>query len=365
MDNPTWNDTLRASLSSCVQIPCLPWSSSGDSDMDTGNETRRARVANLGAAGYVRTQSLDEEDEAADAISLHSQLGGARNHARRRPPSRRLAFFGLNLFGTRMVNRVELPENWVDPLHRSSPTDNHNSGGGGSANRHDPRHTGTQAAGAQPTPGGEDCAAAVAEADAAKHARRRTRKELRRQREAAALAQSQLPSAEFEGVPGGYDLTSRPALPPSPHPLPSTPQQDQEEDDADADLDGGAYARLAPRGPASGSRSSGRSSGEGSGSTYSGFVPPAQKPKSKRTRTVGSRSSATSSTLASPPPSVTSFSHGLSHSSHPSGGKIHLFEEGGFDGTPGGFTQPFALAQAHKVHISNPDGEEFDGTQGF
>ncbi|KAJ7107176.1 hypothetical protein C8R43DRAFT_1045272 [Mycena crocata] len=356
MDNPTWTDTFRASLASCVQIPCLlPFSSSSNSESYTENETRR--VANPRAAAYARTGTVEEEEEAADAISLHSQFGSARNHVRRRPPPRRIgAFFGLHLFGAGRGSRIELPEDVVDPLHRVVPSGDPNSGVGGCPNS---RHTSALNAGAPP-----ENEVAGAEADAAKRARRRMRKELRRQREVAALAQSPLEvHGEFDGVPGGtHDLSHLPLPHSSSHA--SLPKHEQEDDDADVDLDGGVYARLAPRGgtAAGGSHSSGRSrsSGEESRSGYSGFIPP---PMKSTKRTGGSRSSATSSTLASPPPSVTSFRLPLA-------GKMQLFEdEEEFDGTPGGLgldSFPVMLGDRVKIAVANAEPEEeFDGTQGF
>ncbi|KAJ7446617.1 hypothetical protein FB451DRAFT_1567823 [Mycena latifolia] len=314
MDNPSWNDTLRASLASC--LPCLA-RPAADSD-DTENDER---VPGPGEASYAIRRAradeleglladVDDGDAAADAdaISLHSHLGPRGR--RRAPPRtpRHIALWGFNLFGSGRGRGVQLPadgDGADDPLHRAAT---------GTADPLQRSGSGRSAEDAQPL-------------DDADIERRRARKEMRRL--AKAVAQQDADAADFAAGAGGSPLTpsAHRGIPapflPGPAPLPPAPSADalarmqaQDDDDA-ADLDGGACARLAPRGPGGGtggSRSSGRSSSSGSGAGYergssapysplgphAGADSPLAKPPRKSKRSKKSKSSATSSTLASP-----------------------------------------------------------------
>ncbi|KAK7059964.1 hypothetical protein R3P38DRAFT_3252197 [Favolaschia claudopus] len=119
MDKPSWNDTLRATFSSC--LTCLPCAhptptTSSDSDDDeyaASNSVRGVRRARpdeleglLADAHSSHSSSGDEgwrdADAAADgdAISLHSHLGP---RGRRRVPPRtpkHISLWGFNLFGS-------------------------------------------------------------------------------------------------------------------------------------------------------------------------------------------------------------------------------------------------------------------------
>ncbi|KAJ7446620.1 hypothetical protein FB451DRAFT_1567827 [Mycena latifolia] len=371
MDNPSWNDTLRASLAAC--LPCLA-RPTADSD-DTENDDR---VPGPGEASYAirraRADELeglladaDDGDAAADAdaISLHSHLGPRGR--RRAPPRtpRHIALWGFNLFGSGRGRGVQLPadgDGAADPLHRTGPA------GTGTADPLQRSGSARSAEDAQP----------LDDADIERRARRRARKEMRRL--AKAVAQQDADAADFAAGAGGSPLTpsAHRGMPapflPAPAPLPPAPSADalarmqaQDDDDA-ADLDGGAYARLAPRGPGGGtggSRSSGRSSNSGSGAgyergssapysplgPYAGADSPLMKPpKSKSKRSKKSKSSATSSTLASPRQEAFGPFASASDFDGAPGGFEGAQE---FDGAPGGFDAP---------HIYDDDG--FDGTPG-
>ncbi|KAJ7433394.1 hypothetical protein FB451DRAFT_1380356 [Mycena latifolia] len=315
MDNPSWNDTLRASLASCLPYLARPTADSDDTENDE-------RVPGPGEASYAIRRTCADELEGllaatddgdaaadADAILLHSHLGPRGR--RRAPPRtpRHIALWGFNLFGSGRGREVQLPADSADdPLHRP-------------ANTADPLQrsgSGRSAEDAQP----------LDDADIERRARRRARKEMRRL--AKAVAQQDA-DADFAAGVGGSPLTPSahrripaPFLP-APAPLPPAPDADAlarmqaQDDDDDADLDGGANVRLAPRtGTGSGgSCSSELSSNSGSGAgyergsagsapysplgPYAGADSPLMKPpKSKSKRSKKSKSSTTSSTLASP-----------------------------------------------------------------
>ncbi|KAK7050230.1 hypothetical protein R3P38DRAFT_3387068 [Favolaschia claudopus] len=122
MDKPSWNDTLRATLGSC--LTCLPCAhptptTSNDSDDDeyapsnSVRGVRRARpdeLEGLLADAHSSHSSSADGDEGwrdqgdaaadADAISLHSHLGP---RGRRRVPPRtpkHISLWGFNLFGS-------------------------------------------------------------------------------------------------------------------------------------------------------------------------------------------------------------------------------------------------------------------------
>ncbi|KAJ7110224.1 hypothetical protein C8R43DRAFT_167035 [Mycena crocata] len=268
MDRPSWTDTLRASLASC--IPCLAHTSGGESSDENDTITngrdpsyaiRRARADELEGlladsgddAGYNINDDGDPTMD-ADAISLHSHLGP---RGRRRPPPkkpRHISFFGFDLFGS--GRKVKLPEEGVEPLHRhpqrSTRGDNSdNADADGSTRRS--RNTSTEALLSHSSPDAE----ALTDGDVERRARRKARKEMRRLAAQLAAQESVVPAAPSPSAHGGIPAVF---LPPAPAPAP--------DEDDEADLDGGMYARLAPRSGTGGSRSSGRSSGSGS-SPYS------------------------------------------------------------------------------------------------
>ncbi|KAJ7759946.1 hypothetical protein B0H16DRAFT_1720162 [Mycena metata] len=245
MDQPSWNDTLRASLSSC--LPCLSTSSStshSDDEQD-GCGTRTMRPLGPSSASADTTALLD--------------------HAALEPSPHAL---------TRDITEVNIE----------------------------------------------------------RRARRKARKEMRRMARlvAESPASPATPASPTTPVWAATPIPPPVPISPSPSPLapgPHVPHPPPEDKDDTADLDGGVYARLAPR-PTGGSQSNSRSSGKSSGSRGTPYSPtmagggyargvqgatagvgvgPAKVQKSKRSRTSKSKSSATSSTLASPPPSAASF----------------------------------------------------------
>ncbi|KAJ7049831.1 hypothetical protein C8F01DRAFT_723521 [Mycena amicta] len=362
---PSWTDTLRAAVaSSCSCLPCLRTPPTDDDEQDEQDPltpqgsfaARRARADEL--EGLLADHDHEHDDTAADAdaISLHSHLG--RRGRRRVPPStpRHISLWGWNLFGTGKGKGVKLAEEGADPLHR------------GSASRS--RSTTDLLAAAASELGPEQ----LTEEDVERRARRKARKDMRRMARAIA-AQNQLDEAVV--MP-----------PPSPHPrIPapflhiSNPPQAAVavDDDDDADLDGLAYARRGPReaglsasgGSQTHSRSSGRSSGSGSNrppyspTPYHDGQPQIPIPKTHTTssakksksksRSTRSKSSATSSTLASPSTAVFPSSPLNPASREDFGAFVHANAkttlDTDFDGTPGGFES---------------DGAEgdFDGTPG-
>ncbi|KAJ7167300.1 hypothetical protein C8R43DRAFT_1160770 [Mycena crocata] len=376
MDRPSWTDTLRASLASC--IPCLTHSSVSafDSDdyenvaitsaQDPSYAIRRARADELeglladsgedgGDAGYTDRDAAGD----ADAISLHSYFGLSARGRRKLPPRtpRHISFCGFDLFGS--GKRVKLPEEAAEPLHRPTPKRGTTRGrGAGNADGHTSRtgNANTEALLSNASPHAE-ALTDVSEADVERRARREARKEMRR---LAAVLASDAPKTNASGVapapapsPSAHAGISAVFLPPAPAP----------DEDDEADLDGGMYARLAPRSGTGGSRSSGSGSGV---SPYSGgesavphsadppaappFTPPVSPAKlvfEKALKALKkSKSSATSSTLASlSPPASPGFPDPPSLSPQfklaPKGeeefGAFTHAEEEEFDGTPGGF----------------------------
>ncbi|KAF8177711.1 hypothetical protein K438DRAFT_1845065 [Mycena galopus ATCC 62051] len=399
MDQPSWNDTLRATLGSC--LPCLPCgpsranttsNGSGDSEDEYSNNNgvrgiRRARSDELEGL-LVDSNSADEgwrDDDAAadaDAISLHSHLGprGASAH-----PHGRVALEGGD-----------------DALHPSAPTPP--AGEAGVPKRNKRRGSGRStddllaraALDAGPTQLKDVTSADVArrartgssasqgvseggETDLERRARRKARKEMRRLAAALAEAPHTPDSGEFEGFPGSGDLPPAahrgipaPFLQLSSAPPDALAHLQAADDDEAADLDGLAYARLAPRAMGSSqsqSRSSGRSSGSGSGAPYSPVgvgdgsydgQRKKSKSKSKSKRSNKSQSSATSSTLASPPPTSSGFPHTMRDSDanvrdsaievdDSFGAFAHAQADEDFDGTPGGFTSTFGVGEEAEV----------------
>ncbi|KAJ7246870.1 hypothetical protein B0H12DRAFT_1125600 [Mycena haematopus] len=308
MDQPSWSDTFRATLGSC--LPCLTCGASrsnpahtgsGDSDDEYSNSNgvrgvRRARPDELEGL-LVDSNSADEgwrDDDAAadaDAMSLHSHLGPRGR--RRAPPRtpRHISFWGYNLFGS---GRVAL-DGGDEALHAPAP-----------GKRSKPRRSTDDLlarAALEPAPtqlrdvtsadvarraraGSTASQSEAGEPDLERRARRKARKEMRRLAAALAEAPRTPESGEFEGFPGsgggGLTPTAHRAIPAPFLQLSSAPPDavahlqaadavahlQAAEDDEAADLDGLAYARLAPRpmgGSQSQSRSSGRSSNSGSG----------------------------------------------------------------------------------------------------
>ncbi|KAJ7715798.1 hypothetical protein B0H16DRAFT_1615034 [Mycena metata] len=412
MDQPSWNDTIRASLASC--IPCISpsASTSHDDDEQDGYGTRvpgphdasfgvrRARADEL--EGLLNSSSSAADDgwggngnaaADADAISLHSHLGP---RGRRKPPPktpRRIALWGFDLFGSTRGKGVRL-EGEDGALAAGAGTTNagaRNSDSSGRRSSADITSALLDRAALEPSP--HALTGDVTEADIERRARRKARKEMRRiarlVADSPASPTSNSPfndTYEHDEPPSGRPSTlPHLFLPPSPSPLQPGPHVPDDEDEAD--LGGGVYARLAPRptgGSQSNSRSSGRSSGSG-GTPYSptvagyargvqsaaaalgnGGVPQPKPKKSKRSRTSKSKSSATSSTLASPPPTATSFSStaGIHDGKHaqdgeefgafahaPVGFEQHAHEEDDFDGTPGGFDSFDAEEYGQEVEV--------------
>ncbi|KAJ7177237.1 hypothetical protein C8R43DRAFT_506581 [Mycena crocata] len=372
MDRPSWTDTLRASLGSC--IPCLTYSSGGapsDENVTIGNgrdpsyAIRRARADELeglladsgedgGDAGYADDDAAGD----ADAISLHSHLGP---RGRRKPPPkkpRHISFFGFDLFGSGVGKgkggRVKLPEGGAEPLHRDvrgTTGVNENADADGRARM--TRNASTEALLSHSSPDAE-ALTDVSEADVERRARRKARKEMRRLAVQLAAQESVVATqpAPSPSAPGGIQAVFLPAAPspttPVSAPVPTleTKQEDAEVDEVD--LDGGMYARLAPLTSAGGSRSSGRSSGSGSAGYYGAaytappFAPHPQSKSKRSKRSKKSKSSATSSTLASLSPStslsVSTQAHfKLAAQGEEEFGAFTHAEEEEFDGTPGGF----------------------------
>ncbi|KAF7318551.1 hypothetical protein HMN09_00365400 [Mycena chlorophos] len=385
-----------------------------DDGWGTGTGSGRSGTGGGGVEGG------DGEGDAAadaDAISLHSHLGPRGR--RKVPPKspRHISLWGWDLFGSGRsskssgagTKRLALPDGMADPLHRRQ-SQSSNASNGSTADLL------AAVARAEPHPPPE----ALTEADVERRARRKARKEMRRL--ARALAQNV--NASQEGL-----------VPPSPNNAPGIPtpflhvqqqhqQQQLADDEDDADLDGLAYARREPRN-ASGlsagdsqtqSRSSGRSSGSGSNRgvyvpaghsaspnaiPYSPTTPMAVGPPIPKThhssstrsgpglgkaksssdrRSTRSKSSATSSTLASP--SAATFPGSPLAQAHAPGaggagveygafvkpelefdGTPGGFGDEGFDGTPGGFDfedEDGAHAQAMGAWARDQAGEHED-----
>ncbi|KAJ7282417.1 hypothetical protein C8J57DRAFT_1463138 [Mycena rebaudengoi] len=328
MDQPSWTDSLRFALSSCLPCFAAPAPTVPDSPPPS-YAIRRARVDELESL----LQPGDTDDAAADtdAISLHSHLGP---RGRRKPPPRaprHITLWGYSLFGR--PPGVQLPPDDADatpdPLHAPSP-------------RRQPSDGSTARLFSADAPPVELSADHI-DAEAARRARRRARKEMRRL--AAAVADPQLGQdggEAFEGFQGSGDgvrvvlphHTNNTQYNPIPAPFLQQQQQRAEDDEDAADLDGLAYARLAPRGKNGSGTGGSRSSGSGSGASPYNPSPlnpnhttsstPAPKPKKRSKK---SKSSATSSTLGSlPSPTTGSFSP--TTSAFPA--------DDAFDGVPGG-----------------------------
>ncbi|KAJ7923831.1 hypothetical protein B0H13DRAFT_2266947 [Mycena leptocephala] len=345
MDKPSWTDALGAALGSCVP-QCLSFASSNNPN----DEDEYA-----GGGGVLRREGLlaDDDEVDADAISLHSHLGlGSRQHGRRRrAPPRQLSLCS-GLQGSTAPPGVPASPHRSKSIRRGSIAHARSASTADLLAR----------AALEPAP---TLLTDVTEADVERRARRKARKAMR------AASSPALEGAGEEGFDGflgtpflHVQLSPSPSASAPPPPLANVAHIHAEEDDDAVDLDGGAYARLAPRptgGSHSGSRSSGRSSGSGSGGVpyshspigaYIGTV----KPKKTRTRTraAKSKSSATSSTLASPPPTPSSTAPGFgfpnAQTLRKGDGFPHALEEYGL----GAFTQV----------TPDGDGDEFDGTPG-
>ncbi|KAF9041955.1 hypothetical protein BDZ89DRAFT_1156291 [Hymenopellis radicata] len=300
----SWIDTLRAAFSSCFP-------SSSSHPASTSNPDLNAL--------------LDSSSD-VDALSLHSNY---RPHRRstNKSKGRRITLCGLEAFG-RSKQPIALRDD-DDSLPSRSRTTSTGSG--------------TYDSDAAPLDASSLTPARLAqlqrEEQEAKEERRRARrakkeqKRLKREREEQARARALLEGAlhgsangaEFEGFQGSGTL---PPLPDSPDDfiyVEDAPYRDDEEDD-DADLGGAIYSR-SPRVAAPGGGSSGQSSSSFSSSrsprsqsshshpsphspsfpnhhqqllpTHAMHLPSPIKKKSKRKG--GSRSSATSSTLADSP----------------------------------------------------------------
>ncbi|KAJ7512711.1 hypothetical protein B0H11DRAFT_2182091 [Mycena galericulata] len=222
----------------------------------------------------------------------------------------------------------------------------------------------------------------LADADIERRARRRARKKMRRLAGAAAQADG-APGLPQDPTPFLFASPRLPGLEVAGAGAEALAHLRAHDDDDDADLDGGMYARLAPRFGTGGSRSSGRLSNSGLNSNSnptsnydnyadaSGnatahvdpFVPPRTKSRNGKKggkRSTKSGSSAPSSTLASPSPppyaAIPAFAHAPPHSDPPQrGGRVRR----GFNGTPGGFG-----SRAHPVFesgLGDEAGEEEEG----
>ncbi|KAF8917253.1 hypothetical protein CPB85DRAFT_1286637 [Mucidula mucida] len=298
----SWTDTLRAAFSSCFPSSSSHPASTSNPDLD----------------------ALLDSSSDVDALSLHSTY---RPHRRstNKAKGRRITLCGLEAFG-RHKQPVALPPDRDD--NDSSPSRSRTTSTGSGAYDSD----------AAPLDASSLTPARLAqlqrEEQEAKEERRRARrakkeqKRLKKEREEQARARALLEGAlhgsadgaEFEGFQGSGTL---PPLPDSPHDfiyVEDTPYRDDEEDD-DADFDGAIYSR-SPRVVAHEGGSSGQSSTSFSSSrsprsqssyshpsfhsqhqqllpTHAMHLPSPPKKKSKRKG--GSRSSATSSTLADSP----------------------------------------------------------------
>ncbi|KAF7292191.1 hypothetical protein MIND_01246400 [Mycena indigotica] len=172
----------------------------------------------------------------------------------------------------------------------------------------------------------------LTEADMERPARRRARKEMRR------MADSEAVAPGYAGIPAPFLLVET-AAPPQPQP----------DDDDEADLDGLSYARRAPHLRSGDGRPAHRDAPPYSPSTPSPLVgsPPIPKTQSSKKseksksgsdrRSTRPKSSATSSTLASP--FTATFPSPLNAASRAEefGGFVQGKPREEFDGTPGGF----------------------------
>ncbi|KAJ7634833.1 hypothetical protein FB45DRAFT_475398 [Roridomyces roridus] len=358
--NPTWKDSVYATLSSCFPCTTRPHDASqSDDENDNPNNLtdgaryaiRRARADEL--EGLLADADRDDAAADADAISLHSHLGP---RGRRRAPPRtpkHISFWGFSLFGSGRTGGVALPTGDDDVLHRRRRSEESTD-----------RLLADAAAGPSPRE--------LADAEIERRARRRARKEMRRLAKAAAAQQyadTQDPTAYFnpqQEQPSSPPIPAQFLMASSPPPPTSALQHMQAQDDEDAaDLDGVSYARLVPRPRgAGGSRSSGRSSNSGSNSTGLPFTSggpedlprksSSKKSKSKSKRSTKSGSSATSSTLASP--STATFPQHTQIPYQQLGKHVDVgMADESFDGTPGGLDYGEFVAG---------EAEEFDGSPG-
>ncbi|KAJ7732946.1 hypothetical protein DFH07DRAFT_1065516 [Mycena maculata] len=322
MDHPSWGDTILATLSSC--FACCSCSRASPNDLDA-EENSDGRDLSDGARYAVRRARADEleglladtdtnadgfaDDDAAadaDAISLHSHLGP---RGRRRPPPktpRHISVWGWNLFGSGRSRRSVTLPGADGALHGASTRRENSTDALLASANHD-----------------SSSPHVLGEAEIARRAERRARKEMRRLARAVARPEAE-DGDDFDGFPGNGTRTHAGIPAQFLQPTPDSPGYARAEDvlrarddEDDADLDGVAYARRTSRSAgAGGSKSSGRSSNSGSNSNsgyerIGGGMPPAYTTsspsshdgKSKKKSSKSKRSTKpglTSSTLASP-----------------------------------------------------------------
>ncbi|KJA13596.1 hypothetical protein HYPSUDRAFT_49753 [Hypholoma sublateritium FD-334 SS-4] len=318
----SWSDTMNIAFGSC--LPCLKPAPAPTEDSDdiphnpAINRIPRARADEL--QGLLADPDTDIE---AETLSLHSNPGrGRRSKKKRRPRTkktdenpRRITLFGYDLFGRPAPPPIQLPidDDQDDALYNSGPRDRLTSTTTSATTSTfdlDAAPLDADAIAAMSSPTVIATAAAqAADAEAQRlrekeerRQRRREKKELRRLAEALA-AQNTVGDGEgafegFQGSGGGITPTavgSRSGYPRIPNAMfrgPTSdsgsasgsgisgspggagggfgpfvgapavsPPPDNDEEDAAADLDGGMYARRAPRAaPGDGSDSRSRTS---------------------------------------------------------------------------------------------------------
>ncbi|KIM36720.1 hypothetical protein M413DRAFT_449055 [Hebeloma cylindrosporum] len=312
----SWSDTVHIAFGSC--LPCLkPTPTTTAEDLDESqnhnpaiNRIPRARPDEL--QGLLADPDTDIE---AERMSLHSNPGRQRNRNKKKRRGKqndgkrhRITLFGYDLFGHAAPPPIQLPDDADDALYgdsggrrrgvarQKSVATAHSTA---STFDSDAAPLDSEAIAAMSSPSAIEAAAqAAADAEALRlkekeerRKRRREKKELKRVAEALAR-QGVVGDGEgedFEGFQGsGATNTGYPRIPnmtleptsdsgsgsalsgstrdgfgrfvsaPAPPPGPYIPPTQDDEDEA-ADLDGGTYARRAPRGGPGADRSGGGS----------------------------------------------------------------------------------------------------------
>ncbi|KAK0458851.1 uncharacterized protein EV420DRAFT_335625 [Desarmillaria tabescens] len=232
MDSFSWSDSFRAAFSACM--PCLAREvHDHDDPTNSGYQRLPQNLEHL-----LQDPGTDTE---AETLSLHSNIGDNNRRRKRKRHSRRITFFGFNLFGKPPIHLDEDEEDNTLRRSRTSMSRTSSTGFDSDAAPLD------SAAIDSMTPEQLQERARVAEeeerrAKEERRKRRRERKEMKRL--AQALAAGSVDGEEFEGFQGSGSATGEYPHIPSPgfyHTLPpSHPDADTEADDG-ADLDGGMY----------------------------------------------------------------------------------------------------------------------------
>ena len=316
----SWSDTINIAISSC--LPCFKASPAPAEDEDDISNTAINRIPRARADELQGLLADPDTDIEAETLSLHSNPGrGRRSKKKRRPRTkktdenpRKITLFGYNLFGRPAPPPIQLPvdDDQDDAFYNTGPRDRLTSTttiATTSTFDSDAAPLDADAIAAMSSPTAIATAAAQAADNEAqllrekeeRRQRRREKKERRRLAEALA-AQNTVGDGEgafegFQGSGGGTASTSGGSrsgylqrrgptsdsgsasgsgFSGSPGgagggfgPFVEAPALANDEEDAAADLDGGMYARRAPRAaPGDGSDSRSRTSASRSDRGY-------------------------------------------------------------------------------------------------